>query len=1109
MTPFINSSKYTPPGLSDLISRQRLFDRFEKNANKKVNFVIGQAAQGKSTLVATYLSHSEVPTAWMHLDSEDSEPVNCYYLLVYAVQHALGGDLSPFLTHPPITLGPREVILRCMELVHSLFEQVEGPLNIVIDGLDSFEPDAPSMNFVASLIDTIPRRIRLFVISRETPSFGIQQYKMRREALVLTNDELAFTPEEIGDFFRSTGSPSIGPDEIGIIGRITGGWAGGLILLAESLSNLPEEHHGAYIREELGERMPGDDLSLFFDELYSVQREEIQAFLLRSALFDIIEPTVLKEFPGTEDAARIVGELERKNLFVQSIYDRNRGRIFRYHQLFRDYLKEKRAAVIGREEERELLITAGELYRKRKENESAIKFFLRAEAFEPAEVLIQKVGMGVLIEGRTKDLAGWIESLPAPMHRENPWLLFYLTMTRRISGGKRNIDDFLTVLALFRENGDTRGHIFSLAYLIEAGIFMGHPPEPLVEWLGEGEEILESLRGEERYVYAKAVLWQQIGFGYISGGLDLQKGISACRNAYLLARKMGNPTLQVNAMIVATLGYASAGEYLLAEDSLEKIRDKVEQAVYPEYRTLRNIVNMDLSLKKGDLEKAGEHLETSHRDIEKYGLIFLYPKYIDASGLLKIYRREFEEARQTAAHLSDVALLSNNWYYKGLALRLSGMNAYHMGDFKEAERLTKEAENALCHTGPDNIHEYEVRLMTGLIAGRLKKYRIAERELTHALAYFTRVLSHVSIAETHMAFGLLMFEQNNIGRAIEHLTEGFRIAAEKEYRHLIVMGPEDFTRACLFAMVLAPREVDTYASGLLAGKLKAYLPDGLDLLVSHPVFKKIKSTKEVITRIHRMSLPEIRIETLGGFRVMRGTEEVKEEEWGGSRPRLLLKAIIARGAREIPKDLLIEDMWPECKAAAGEKNFKVNLHRLRKAVEPESRKGFGSSYIHLRRNFISLDDNLFRMDLDRFRTLLDEARNAESQEGPDRALPLFQEAVDLYRGDFLMEEPYVEWAAPLREELGKGFTEALARIAEISETTGDWQRAVSCYRRIIQANPMDEHAYQRLMITCSENGMKNAALNIYEECKRVLMDEIGTDPDPATTTVYRRILESE
>src|SRR4030042_1748670 len=70
-------------------------------------------------------------------------------------------------------------------------------------------------------------------------------------------------------------------------------------------------------------------------------------------------------------------------------------------------------------------------------------------------------------------------------------------------------------------------------------------------------------------------------------------------------------------------------------------------------------------------------------------------------------------------------------------------------------------------------------------------------------------------------------------------------------------------------------------------------------------------------------------------------------EWGGPLPRLLLKALIARGSQAVPKDVIMEDLWPEAAPAEAENKFKSCLHRLRKALEPDLDRIVGSSFVHL------------------------------------------------------------------------------------------------------------------------------------------------------------------
>ena len=80
-------SKITPPYLPPILNRSRLLDLLEKNKDKKLILIMGQAAQGKTTLAASYVKTSKIPTAWLNLDQSDSDPINLLRLIVNSLQY--------------------------------------------------------------------------------------------------------------------------------------------------------------------------------------------------------------------------------------------------------------------------------------------------------------------------------------------------------------------------------------------------------------------------------------------------------------------------------------------------------------------------------------------------------------------------------------------------------------------------------------------------------------------------------------------------------------------------------------------------------------------------------------------------------------------------------------------------------------------------------------------------------------------------------------------------------------------------------------------------------------------------------------------------------------
>jgi DNA-binding SARP family transcriptional activator len=340
--------------------------------------------------------------------------------------------------------------------------------------------------------------------------------------------------------------------------------------------------------------------------------------------------------------------------------------------------------------------------------------------------------------------------------------------------------------------------------------------------------------------------------------------------------------------------------------------------------------------------------------------------------------------------------------------------------------------------------------------------------------------------------------------ALRHLQEGFGIAQRHAYRHFPVLSPEDLLDACLAALGLNAQPVSSFATRLAAVLLVDRGPDAVASLDG----RCHRSVARCVNReIHRVGRPLLEIRTFGGFRVFReGAGLFGEVERSGRRTRLLLMAIVAHGGREVPKEVLLEDLWPESGPAAAAANFKVTLHRLRKALEPDLDSAYGSSYIHLRDQKVSLDPELCHSDVDRFLELCDAVRRNREGADPVRLKRLCAEAAVLYRGDFLFEEPYADWAEAKRTVLREQHLSVLVTLARVHEERGERDLAISCYQTAIQSDPLRESTHRRLMRLYAGMGMRSAAVRVYDDFKTRLQSEVGEPPDPTTTALRDEIL---
>jgi ATP/maltotriose-dependent transcriptional regulator MalT/DNA-binding SARP family transcriptional activator len=1100
----LNAHQYTPPQLPRIVHRRRLMHRLE-NDGRRVTLVIGQAAQGKSTLVADFLTTQSDPVAWIHLDPEKGGSAEFSNLLVHAIQYGLNEPLawSDPLDTPKTTLNVELNLKQYGARLLSFIGELARPMIIVLDALETIPRDAEMHALMEQLLSHAPETVRFFLISRRVPRIRLQGLKMKRQVLNIENDELQFAPDEIKHYFKIFHDLQLGDGLAEKFHEITGGWTGGIVLISQALTRVPAQEQLRFLTDDLPNNLGRETLAYFAEEVFEGQNQKVKEFLIKTAILDVVDPDLAAHITGIDEARQILGELVEQNLFVQAVPDSVKGYCYRYNHLFREFLLSRFNRRIPKELQHDLYRQAGAVYAKRGDYSNAVACSLTAGDVDRAAAYVKKTGIDLFLGGRTHALKRWLNALPEEMIHSDPLLTLLLTLTRRVVGGTRNITDFKRALDGFEAVGNLRGLILSLAYLIEAGIFAGHDPPQMRQWVNRGEALLEKVADVPFYTYAKTILWLQIGFACISGGIGVHKGLSACRNASLLAAKMGHRPLAANAGIISALGLTLAGEFHRAEARLTELEPLMGRDGYPEYDVLKQLIGIELRLHKGELGNVEDAMARVRGDIEAFGLLFIYPAYVYTEGYLHIIKRSFEAARHSFRHLWDVATLAGNDYYRGLARRLEAMILYHQEQYLQARKAAEQAVGMLTETACDTIYLMRMQQMLGMIHFHQGALDPALDILREVLIFFREHNNWISRAECHIGLGLVADKQKDPITARSHLKIGFQIVSEYHYSRFIVLGPADVARACQLVHEL---EID------------AAMPQAIRLQQAGSMDSADKQSSPVrITTVEKLDKPapiqivdptalggRLHIQTLGRFKVrLANGVTVAENGWLGTRPKLLLKALLVHGGREVPKDILTDMLWPDVAPEAAGRNFKITLHRLRKVLEPDLQRGRGTQFLGLKNKLLSLDRGLCCIDVDSFLQCCKDASRLENQSDPQRIIRIGQKAAEWYQGDFLPEEPYIVWAEMKRVALRNEYIRLMRRMVDACTGLGYLEKAAACMEAVLAQDPGHEQSLQLLMELYSRLGRRSEAVRAYEAFRQYLSVELGIEPDQKSKMLFR------
>jgi SARP family transcriptional regulator, regulator of embCAB operon len=231
-----------------------------------------------------------------------------------------------------------------------------------------------------------------------------------------------------------------------------------------------------------------------------------------------------------------------------------------------------------------------------------------------------------------------------------------------------------------------------------------------------------------------------------------------------------------------------------------------------------------------------------------------------------------------------------------------------------------------------------------------------------------------------------------------------------------------------------------------------------------------------------------------------------EARFPGRQGRLLFAYLVAEQGRPVPRDELAGALWGESPPATWDKGLSVLVSKLRALLadngidSPNVLTGaFGCYRLELPEG--SWVDVLVAANAARV------AEEALATGDLDRAKASGSLAASLTGLPFLPGEDGT-WVEEKRRDFADVRARAFGVLADACLTSGDAGEAARWAEQAIALEPFRETGYRRLMEAHAADGNRAEALRVYERCRRLLADELGTYPSPETESIYRRLLET-
>jgi LuxR family maltose regulon positive regulatory protein len=326
--------------------RQRLLQALQAAPGRPAIFVSAPAGYGKTTLLASYLENTNLPSMWYQIDASDTDPAAFFYYLGLAARWAAPRRRKPmpFLTAdhlPSIRAFARTFFA-------DLFSRLGQPGCLVLDDYHLLPPESPLHGLIGETLAILPKGTQVSIASRQPPPPIFAGLIANRRLHCLDWQVLKLTERECRGVLRVQGRAAPTPALLQQLMDTTDGWVAGVILLLQGgkLDQLEQ----VMARQE--------SLSVMFDyfanEVFQRLDNETQEFLLKTSLLSQITVHASQRLTDSQRAAQILSRLAGHNCFTY----RHRGRqgCYEYHALFRTFLLARAHETFPPDQLRTLLI---------------------------------------------------------------------------------------------------------------------------------------------------------------------------------------------------------------------------------------------------------------------------------------------------------------------------------------------------------------------------------------------------------------------------------------------------------------------------------------------------------------------------------------------------------------------------------------------------------------------------------------------------------------------------------------------------------------------------------------------------------------------------------
>jgi DNA-binding SARP family transcriptional activator len=941
------------------------------------------------------------------------------------------------------------------------------PCLMVIDDFQYVANTASILNLMDWFVEHLPRSLHVIFSTRAPIDFpSLHRWIAKGTVLILSKNDLVFTPEEIEDLFRSQYHIELSPEDVNQLYQSTEGWIIGLQMIWQTMKNNPHESLSQILEESNESRT--NLFAYLAEEVLENQEPRIRDFLLKTSILSYLDADTCDFLLDIQDSNDLLSFLYHSGLFLEQM----RPGVYRYHHIFKEFLESRldKTPAVARDLHRKI----ASYYTAHQDWEGAISHLLIVKDYSQINLLLESVGESFIRTNRHESVQYWVSHFHVELRPSYPYINYLAGEVNRYMGKfELALEDYRTAQRGYQLAGNSWG--VSLALRSQAQVYLDTlRPINASQLLQQALILLDPVEHRQEM----SALLTQLAENEVNQGEPVLAEENLKR-----AREIAHEKSEENEYIQARL-YLRTGRLQEGIELIRKLEPPLKPGTFTRPQRFHRESSLLLSLFyafTGELDKSLEYAQQGIEVGQHFHSIFIrsvaYMRLGHALQLRRSFDLDQSELRKIVSYYEeaiksvDIARIHVEPLW-GLC-RLMGFS----GNLTEARQV---AENALAiaHSAGDQWIGMLVRISLGASLALAGEYESANQELTIAESTAVRINDNLAQSAALLWLSFCAFHQGFQSSFCIYMEQALALIKNHDYQFLFkrstMLGsdrPEDF-----IPLLLEARKQHVQAEFIL----QVLTEMGLEQLEYHPGYT-------------------LRIQTFGAFNVWLGRNELSNADWKREKARQLLQVLVGNYGKWLSRDQITVILWPDADPKTASNNLKVCLSTLNQVLEPK-RSHNEIPYFILRQS-------------DRYMLnphagiIIDASQFDEWSHTSD--LNLWAEAMKLYRGRYFDNEPVQEYFVFEEQYYHELYLHLMDKLILHFLEKNAFNQALDYARTLLNRDPLWEPGYRSMMQIYACMGDHDMVLQSYQQCQEVLYRQLGSSVSAETRALAERLLNNE